>query len=463
MTVKTAPLENLSEKRCPEPVEGRPELHTEVPGPRAREYVVRDIEAISPSYTRSYPFVMDHGKGSIVWDVDGNCYIDFNAGIAVTVTGHAHPDVVRAIQEQAGQFIHMSGTDFYYPVQIELAEKLNTLAPGPAPKKLFFTNSGAETIEAAIKLARYATGRSRFLAFYGAFHGRTMGALALTASKHVQRQGFAPLMPGVTHVPYGYCYRCPFNLKYPDCDIACVDYIEETIFRQAIPPDEVAAIFMEPIQGEGGYVVPPPGWHERLRTLADRYDILLVADEIQTGMGRTGHWFAIEHWGVVPDIVCLAKGIASGLPLGAMIARADLMTWPPGAHGNTFGGNPIACAASLATLRLIEGSLMENAARMGAHMLDRLQEMQPHHPTMGEVRGKGLMIGVELVRDKATKERAPDLRNEVIQQAFKKGLLILGCGPNTVRFMPALTIGQETADAGLAIFEEALTEAEERL
>ena len=448
MTVKTTLREKL------------PELHMEVPGPRAREYVARDAAAISPSYTRSYPFVMDHGRGSLVWDVDGNRYIDFNAGIAVTATGHAHPDVVRAIQEQAEQFIHMSGTDFYYPVQIELAERLNGLAPGPAPKKLFFTNSGAEAVEAALKLARYATGRPRFLAFHGAFHGRTMGALALTASKAVQRRGFAPLMPGVTHVPYGYCYRCPFNLEYPDCDIACVDYIEETVLRQEVPPEEVAAIFVEPIQGEGGYVVPPPGWHERLRALADRYGILLVADEIQTGMGRTGKWFAIEHWGVVPDIVCLAKGIASGLPLGAMIARADLMTWPPGAHGNTFGGNPIACAASLATLRLIEGGLMENAARMGAHMLERLREMQSYHPTMGDVRGKGLMIGVELVRDKATRERAPDLRDEVIQRAFRKGLLILGCGPNTIRFMPALTIDQETADVGLAIFEEALTEAE---
>ena len=447
MTVNEAPPERI------------PELHTDVPGPRARDYVARDKAAVSPSYTRSYPFVMDHGRGSMVWDVDGNRYIDFNAGIAVTATGHAHPDVVRAIQEQAEQFIHMSGTDFYYAVQIELAEKLNAIAPGPASKKLFLTNSGTEAIEAALKLARYATGRPRFLAFYGAFHGRSMGALSLTASKYTQRKGFAPFVPGVTHVPYGYCYRCPLNLTYPDCDIACVDSIEDTVFRQAIPPEEVAAIFVEPIQGEGGYVVPPPGWHERLRALADRYDILLAVDEIQTGMGRTGRWFAIEHWGVVPDIVCVAKGIASGIPLGAMIARADLMTWPPGAHGNTFGGNPIACAASLATLRLIEEGLMENAARVGTHMLERLREMQPHYPAMGDVRGKGLMIGIEIVRDQATKERAPDLRDEVIQRAFKKGLLILGCGPNTIRFMPALILDRETADAGLAIFEESLAEA----
>ncbi|MFQ6057838.1 MAG: acetyl ornithine aminotransferase family protein [Anaerolineae bacterium] len=455
MVVKTVPLEKVAEKG--------PELHMEIPGPRAKEYVARDAAAMSPSYTRSYPFVMDHGRGSLVWDVDGNRYIDFNAGIAVTATGHSHPDVVKAIKDQTEKFIHMSGSDFYYPVQIELAEKLTSIATGSEPKKLFFTNSGAEAIEAAIKLARYATGRPRFLAFYGGFHGRTMGALALTASKYVQHQGFAPLMPGVTHVPYGYCYRCPINLKYPQCDIACVDYIEDIVFRQAVPPEEVAAIFVEPIQGEGGYVVPPPGWHERLRALADKYGILLVTDEIQTGLGRTGKWFAIEHWGVVPDIVCVAKGIASGLPLGAMIARADLMIWPPGAHGNTFGGNPVCCAAALATLRLIEGGLMENAARMGAYMLGRLQDMQSYHPAIGDVRGKGLMIGIELVRDKATKERAPEVRDEVIQRAFKKGLLILGCGLNTVRLMPALTIDRETADTGLAIFEEALTEAEEGL
>jgi len=433
---------------------------SQLPGPKAKAWVEKDAAAISPSYTRSYPFVMDYGKGSEVWDVDGNRFIDFNAGIAVTGTGHCHPAVVRAIQEQAEKFLHMSGTDFYYPVQIKLAEKLNALAPGPAPKKLFFTNSGAEAVESAIKLARYATGRPRFLAFYGAFHGRTMGALALTASKTVQRQGFAPLMPGVTHVPYGYCYRCSFNLEYPDCDIACVDYIEEVVFGQEVPPEEVAAIFVEPIQGEGGYVVPPPGWHERLRALADRYEILLVADEIQTGMGRTGKWFAIEHWGVVPDIVCMAKGIASGLPLGAMIARADLMTWPPGAHGNTFGGNPIACAAALETIRLVEEGLMDNAAKMGRYFLDHLDRIKDEHPSIGDIRGKGLMIGIELVKDKATREPAPELRDEVIQRAFQKGLLVLGCGPSTARFMPALNISQDIVDEGLAIFKEALTEVE---
>ncbi|MFQ5886840.1 MAG: acetyl ornithine aminotransferase family protein [Anaerolineae bacterium] len=432
---------------------------TQIPGPKAKGYVARDAEAISPSYTRSYPFVMDHGQGSIAWDVDGNRYIDFNAGIAVTATGHSHPEVVKAIQEQAAKFIHMSGTDFYYGLQIELAEKLNSLVPGNQAKRLFFTNSGTEAVEAAIKLARYYTGRPYMIAFLGSFHGRTMGSLALTASKAVQKRGFAPLMPGVTHVPYGYCYRCPYNLEYPACDLACVEFIE-SLFQKLLPPEEVAAIFMEPIQGEGGYVVPPPEFHVRLRELADRYDILLVDDEIQTGMGRTGKWFAIEHWGVVPDIVTIAKGVASGMPLGAMVARKELMTWPPGAHGSTFGGNPVCCAAALATIELIEGGLMENAAKMGQYMLDRARAMEAEHPTIGDVRGKGLMIGIELVEDKASKEPARALRDDLLQRAFKKGLLILGCGASTVRFMPALTIDGQTADEGLAIFEEALTEAE---
>jgi 4-aminobutyrate aminotransferase len=433
---------------------------TQLPGPKAKTWVEKDAVAVSPSYTRSYPFVMDHGKGSEVWDVDGNRFIDFNAGIAVTATGHAHPDVVRAIQEQAEKFIHMSGTDFYYPAQVELAEKLNALVPIEEETKVFLTNSGTESVEAAFKLARYHTGRPRMLAFIGAFHGRSMGALSLTGSKYVQRKGFAPLVPGVTHVPYGYCYRCPFNLKYPNCDIACVDYIESTVFGTIAPPQEVAAIFVEPIQGEGGYVVPPPEFHVRLKELAERYGILFVADEVQSGMGRTGKMFAIEHWGVAPDIVCIAKGIASGMPVGAMVARKSVMNWEAGAHATTFGGNPVCCAAALATIRLIEDGFMENAARIGRRMLDRLNEVADDHPTIGDVRGKGLMIGIELVKDKATKERAPEMRDELLQRAFQKGLLLLGCGPNTSRFMPALNISQDIADEGLAIFEEALTEVE---
>ncbi|MBL7183301.1 MAG: acetyl ornithine aminotransferase family protein [Anaerolineae bacterium] len=433
---------------------------TQLPGPKAKAWVEKDTAAVSPSYTRSYPFVMDHGRGSEVWDVDGNRFIDFNAGIAVTATGHAHPAVVKAIQEQAEKFIHMSGTDFYYPVQIKLAEKLNALAPIEEETQVFFTNSGTESVEAALKLARYYTGRPRMLAFIGGFHGRTMGSLSLTASKYVQRKGFAPLVPGVTHVPYGYCYRCPFNLEYPSCDIYCVDYIEKTLFRNFVPAEEVAAVFVEPIQGEGGYVVPPPKWHGRLKALMEKYGILYVADEVQTGFGRTGKMFAMEHWGVEPDIIALAKGIASGMPVGAMVARKSLMTWPPGAHSNTFGGNPICCVAALETIRLIEGGFMENAARMGGRMLDRLNEIVDDHPSIGDVRGKGLMIGIELVKDKETKEPALEIRDQVIQRAFEKGLLLLGCGPNTVRFMPALNISQDIADEGLAIFEEALTEVE---
>ena len=429
-------------------------------GTRAREYIARDTTAISPSYTRSYPFVMDHGKGSKVWDVDGVQFIDFTAGIAVTATGHSHPDVAQAIKDQADQFIHMSGTDFYYPVQIELAEKINSLVPGDEPKQLFFTNSGTEAIEAAFKLARYSTGRTRMIAFIGGFHGRSMGALSLTASKYVQRKGFAPLVPGVTHVPYGYCYRCAYNLEYPSCDVHCVRYIEDTIFKHFIPAEEVAAIFMEPIQGEGGYVIPPPLYHQRLRELTDRYEILLVDDEIQTGMGRTGKMFAIEHWGVVPDITCIAKGIASGMPLGAMVAKKRLMTWPPGAHGNTFGGNPVSCAAALATIRLVEGGYVQNAARMGERFADRLRHLQAVHPSMGDVRVLGLMIGIELIKDKDTKEPAAELRDSVVQKCFERGLLSLGCGMSTVRFMPALNITADLVDEGLKIFEEALTEAE---
>jgi len=403
---------------------------------------------------------MDHGQGSLVWDIDGAQFIDFTAGIAVTATGHCHPEVVQAIKDQADKFIHMSGTDFYYAAQTELAEKINSLVPGSEPKQVFFTNSGTEAVEAAFKLARYSTGCSRMIAFIGAFHGRSMGALSLTASKYVHRAGFSPLVPGVTHVPYGYCYRCAYNLEYPSCDVYCVKYIEDTLFKRLVSPEEVAAIFVEPIQGEGGYVVPPPLYHQRLCELTDKYDILLVDDEIQAGMGRTGKMFAIEHWNVVPDIICIAKGIASGMPLGAMVARKRQMTWPSGAHANTFGGNPISCAAALATIRLIEGGYMQNAARMGERFMEQLKRMQAEHRSMGDVRGLGLMIGVELVKDKDTKEPAVDLRDAVVQKCFEKRLLILGCGMSTARFMPALNITEDLVDEGLDIFAEALTEAE---
>lgn len=439
------------------------ELITDVPGPKAQSYVARDSEAVSPSYTRSYPFVMERGEGSLAWDVDGNRYIDFNAGIAVAATGHAHPKVVKAIQEQAARFIHMAGTDFYYAVQIELAEKINSLVPGDEAKRVFFTNSGAEGVEAALKLARYHTGRPYVLAFLGAFHGRTMGALSLTASKVVQRRGFGPMVPGVTHVPYGYCYRCPYNLEHPSCDIACVDYIESTVFKQLVPADEVAAIFVEPIQGEGGYIIPPPEYHQRLKELAEKHGILFVADEIQMGVGHTGKWFSIEHWEVVPDLTVIAKGIGSGMPLGAMVAREELMDWPFGAHGTTFGGNPVSCAAASATIQVIEEEgLVDNAARMGKRLVDAAQEMQRRHAVIGDVRGKGLIVGLDLVKNARTREPAGELRDEVVLRAFKKGLLILGCGPSSVRFTPALTVDADTVDEALAVFEEALAEAETR-
>ncbi|RMF37874.1 MAG: acetyl ornithine aminotransferase family protein [Chloroflexi bacterium] len=430
-----------------------------VPGPRAQAYVARDAAAISPSYTRSYPFVMERGQGAEVWDVDGNRYVDFTAGIAVCSTGHAHPQVVQAIKAQAEKFLHMSGTDFYYPVQIELAEKLNQIVPIEEDTQVFFTNSGTESVEAAIKLARYVTGRPRFIAFIGAFHGRTLGSLAFTASKYVQRQGFFPMMPGVTHVPYPDPYR-PVLVHQGDYGEAVVRYIEEVILTTVAPPDEVAAVLVEPIQGEGGYIIPPPGFFPALRDLCDRHGILLIDDEVQAGMGRTGRWFAIEHWGVEPDIVCIAKGIASGLPLGAMVARKRLMTWPPGAHGNTFGGNPVSCAAALATIRLIENGYLENAARMGQLFLDLLAEIAPRHPTIGDVRGKGLMVGVELVQDRETKEPARELRDQVVQEAFRRGLLILGAGKSVIRFMPPLNISRDLVEEGLMIFEEALTAAE---
>ncbi len=426
------------------------------PGPRARALIARDADVISPSYTRSYPFVMDHGEGYLVWDVDGNRYLDFAAGIAVCATGHSHPAVVSAIKEQADKFLHMSGTDFYYPQQVALAERLAEITPGAGPKRAFFTNSGTESVEAAMKLARYATGRPRIVAFTGAFHGRTLGSLSLTASKVVHRRGFGPLVPDVHHVPYGYCYRCPYNLVYPDCDIACVAEIERSLFTREVPPDEVAAVFVEPIQGEGGYVVPPDGWLQQLRELCDRHGILLVADEVQSGMGRTGKWFAVDHWGVVPDIVCIAKGIASGLPLGAIVAPQQLMDWPPGAHASTFGGNPVACQAALVTIDLLDKGLMDNAAELGEVMMQQLQGMARRYPIIGDVRGRGLMVGVELIEDAQTKNPAHDLRDRIVEACYKRGLLVLGAGFNVLRFTPPLVVDRAGVDKALRIFEEAL-------
>jgi len=435
-----------------------------VPGPKARALLARDAATISPSYPRDYPFVMDYGRGSQVWDVDGNRFLDFAAGIAVCSTGHSHPEVVAAIQDQAAKFIHIS-SDFYHEKWVQLGEKLDEIAPFKEDALCFMANSGAEAVEAAIKLARYHTGRPRFIGFHGGFHGRTMGALAFTSSKAVQRRGFFPTMGGVTHVPFPNTYRprLAFDPTQGDYGDACVDYIENVIFTYECPPDDVAAVLVEPIQGEGGYVVPPESFFPRLRELCDKHGILLIVDEVQSGMGRTGKMFAIEHWQTEPDIVCMAKGIASGMPLGAMVARKSVMDWPEGAHGNTYGGNPLSCAAALATIRLLEAGLIANAAEVGQYTLDALEELAMRHPSIGQVRGKGLMIGVEFVMDRATKERGVALRDAMIHHAFERGLLLLGCGRNTVRITPPLTATTAEMDEGLALFEEALTEAENDL
>lgn len=438
-----------------------PQTSTELPGPEALALVRRSEQAVSPSLPRAYPLAVKRGRGVMVEDLDGNHYLDCAAGIAVCSTGHCHPRVVQAIQEQAGQLLHICGADFYDPLYIALAERLGNLAPGDDPKRVFLANSGAEAVEAALKLARHHTGRPRVLAFFGAFHGRTMGAVSLTASKPVYHGGFGPLVPGIAHVPYAYCYRCVYNLTYPQCNLACVDYIESTLFARTFPADEVAAIFVEPVQGEGGYVVPPPSWLSRLRALCDRYGILLIADEVQSGIGRTGKMFAIEHWGVEPDIICSAKALGSGMPVSAMIARDGIMNWPAGAHGSTFGGNPVCCAAGLATLDVIEEErLMENATRVGERLLGNLRELAHESRLIGDVRGLGLMIGVEMVKDKETKSMAKEEVNEVVLECFRRGLLLLPCGPNSIRFSPPLVITESQADAAFEIFAQSLAEVE---
>ena len=435
-----------------------PKIKTPLPGPKAAKLINIDNRRVSPSYTRDYPLVAEKAKGLWIDDPDGNIFLDFTAGIAVCATGHCHPKVVSAIKKQADKLIHMSGTDFYYTSQIALADKLASLVPGDGNNKVYFGNSGAESVEAAFKLARWFTKRELNIAFFGAFHGRTMGALSLTASKVIQKRHYNPLIPGITHIPYAYCYRCPYNMSYPACGIECVRWVEDNLFRTTMPAEEVAAIFVEHIQGEGGYIVPPPEFHVELQKVAKKYGILYVVDEVQAGMGRTGKMFAMEHFGVEPDIMALAKGIASGMPLGAMVAKSDIMVWEAGSHASTFGGNPISCSAALATIELLEDELMENAEIRGKYMMDQLRNLQNSIECIGDVRGKGLMIGVELVKDRETKERAGTWRNEVVLKAFEKGLLLLGCGENTIRFSPALTVSKEEIDVCLSIFEEVLLE-----
>jgi 4-aminobutyrate aminotransferase len=436
-----------------------------LPGPNARALIARDQAVISPSYPRDYPFVMDYGRGTEVWDVDGNRFLDFASGIAVVSTGHSHPKVVKAIQDQAEKFIHIS-SDFYHPTWVKLAEKIDEIAPFQDRAISFMCNSGTESVETAIKLAKYYTRRSQFIAFSGGFHGRTTGSITLTASKPVYHRGFYPLMNGVTHVPFPNPYRPILASKNGEgYGETIVRYIEEEVMGHNIPAEEVAAIIIEPVQGEGGYLLPAADFFPHLRELCDRYGILLIADEVQSGMGRTGKWWAIEHFGVEPDIVCVAKGIASGLPLGITFAREHLMTWSRGAHGNTFGGNPISCAAALATIELIEGEYMQNAVEMGDYIQDALEEIMMRHPSIGEVRGKGLMIGVEFVQDKSTKEPADKLRSHIVDQAFQHGMLLLGCGKSTIRIAPPLCVTRNEADEALEIFEHVVTlcEKEERV
>jgi 4-aminobutyrate aminotransferase len=438
----------------------RPLIRTNLPGPEATKLIQVDQVYVSPSYTRVYPLVVKKAEGLWVTDVDDNSFLDFTSGIAVCATGHCHPMVVQAIKDQADRLLHMSGTDFYYEPQIVLARKLASLAPGGGTNRVYFGNSGAEAVEAAFKLARYHTRRELNIAFFGAFHGRTMGALSLTASKTIQKKHYYPVVPGITHIPYAYCYRCPYNLTYPQCGLECVRWVEETLFRTTMPPEEVAAIFVEPVQGEGGYIVPPPEFHKELHKIAKKYGILYVVDEVQSGMGRTGKMFATEHYQVVPDVIALAKGIASGMPLGATVARAEIMNWEAGSHASTFGGNPVSCMAALATIQLLEEKLMRNARVQGERMIEKIRALQKAHECMGDVRGIGLMIGVEFVKDRETKERAGDWRNRIVRRAFEKGLLLLGCGDNTIRFCPALTVSEEEIDVCLGIFEDCIWEIE---
>ena len=437
-----------------------PRLLTPLPGPNAKRVVELDHRHISPSYTRSYPLVVRRGLGALVEDVDGNIFLDFNAGIAVVATGHCHPEVVAAVQKQAAELIHMSCTDFYYPGMVELAQKLATISPGGGPKKVYFGNSGTEAVEAAIKLARYHTGREKIIAFYGAFHGRTMGSLSLTASKAVQRTGFGSLLSGVFHVPYANPYRCPYGHQPQNCCTDCAQFIERELFKRVVDPQEVAAIIVEPIQGEGGYVPGPPEFLRELQRICRQQGIMFITDEVQSGMGRTGKWWAGNHAGLEPDILCVAKGIASGLPLSATIASASVMDWKPGAHASTFGGNPVSIAAALATLQLVQDRYMENARRMGEYIFGRLSGWPDRFRIVGDVRGKGLLIGIEIVQDRKTKEPAPKLRDMIEELAFSKGLLILGAGANTLRLAPPLVIDEEQADFAINTLEACIREAE---
>ena len=438
-----------------------PKIVVTPPGPKARELVKKDESLISPSYGRFYPLVVESGKGCIVKDVDGNEFIDFNSGLVCLNVGHNHPKVVSAIKSQCDRFLHYSNTDFYYEEVVDLADRLAHITPGSPEKKVFFGNSGAEAIEAAVKLAKWHSRRQLFIAFISAFHGRTVGALSFTSSKPTQRRSFFPLMPGVTHVPYGYCYRCPYKLTFPECHYWCVDFIDEYVLQKYIPPEDTAAILVEPVQGEGGYVVHPPEYHQRLKKLADKYGLLFIDDEVQSGMGRTGKWFAIEHWGVEPDIICTSKALASGLPLGACIAKAKVMDWVPGSHASTFGGNPLSCVAASAVIDVIkEEKLLENATKQGAYIMKRLNELKEKNEIVGDVRGKGLMVGMEIVEDKESKKPAPQKVTEIMMRSWKRGVNVISCGASTIRIAPPLIITKELVDSALDIIEDTVRQVE---
>jgi len=438
-----------------------PEIKTSpLPGPRAAEMVALDDKYISPSYTRTYPLVVDRGEGSLIWDVDGNRFLDFNAGIAVVATGHCHPRIVKAIQDQAARLIHMSGTDFYYEAQSSVAKALCDIVPIAGDKKVFLSNSGTEAVECAMKLARYHTGRSQFISFRGSFHGRTLGSLSITNSKVVHKKRMGPLLPGCHAIDYAYCYRCPVGKSYPGCKVECLDPLEDVIFKKQVSPDEVAAIFCEPIQGEGGYVPGPPEFLRRLREITKKHGILLVFDEIQSGMGRTGTFFASEHSGVQPDIVCIAKGVASGLPLGVTVASSSTMDWVSGAHANTFGGNPLACVAALETIDILKTGLLDQCRAMGDRMIAACRAKLARLPCVGDIRGRGLMVGVEIVAPDGSRAPAGDLRDRIVDVCFQKGLLLLGCGPNTLRLCPPLVIAPEQVDWAIETLAEVITSVE---
>ena len=439
-----------------------PKLVVRPPGPKARDIVKRDSERISQSYTRYYPLVVESGHDCIVKDVDGNEYIDFNSGLACLNVGHCHPKVVKAIKSQCNKFLHYANTDFYYEQTVNLAEKLFEVTPGNFQKRVHFANSGAEALETAIKLCKWHTRKHQFIAFVGGFHGRTCGATSLTASKPTQRRNYFPLLAGITHVPYPYCYRCPFGLSYPECNYRCVDFIDDQVLQKYIPPEEVAGFVFEPIQGEGGYVVPPPDYFMRLKKLADKYGLLFIADEVQSGIGRTGRWFAIDHWKIEPDILCAAKSLASGLPLSATVSRARLMDWEGGTHASTFGGNPLACAAASAVFDVIkEEKLLENAERQGNYIIKWLADIKEEHEIVGDVRGKGLMIGVEFVKDKQSKTVGADQAREVMIRCWRRGVAIVTCGVSTLRLIPPLTITKELVDNSLEIIGDVIKEVDE--